>query len=174
MSIESLETDLVQMERMIEGYLAFARGEGKELAHEIEVGELLREAVSEARRSGLRVNLYLATDLVSVLRPQALHRAVANLLANAGRFGKEVDVTAHRRSKGIEILIDDDGPGIDADQREEVFRPFVRLERSRNFDTGGTGLGLTIARDMIRGQGGDLTLHDAPGGGLRARIWLPA
>lgn len=172
--IESLETDLVQMERMIEGYLAFARGEGKELAHEIEVGELLREAVSEARRSGLRVNLYLATDLVSVLRPQALHRAVANLLANAGRFGKEVDVTAHRRSKGIEILIDDDGPGIDADQREEVFRPFVRLERSRNFDTGGTGLGLTIARDMIRGQGGDLTLHDAPGGGLRARIWLPA
>ena len=171
--IESLQSDLAQMEQMMEGYLAFARGEGKELALEIDVGELLREAVAEARRSGTRVNLHLASDLVSVLRPQALHRAVANLLGNAGRFGEQVDVTAHRRSKGIEILIDDDGPGIDAEQREEVFRPFVRLERSRNFDTGGTGLGLTIARDMIRGQGGDLTLHEAPGGGLRARIWLP-
>lgn len=172
--IESLQSDLIQMERMMEGYLAFARGEGTELAHEIDVAELLRAAVAEARRSGTRVNLHLDSDLVSVLRPQALHRAVANLLANAGRYGEQVDVTAHRRSKAIEILIDDDGPGIGAEQREEVFRPFVRLERSRNFDTGGTGLGLTIARDMIRGQGGDLTLHDAPGGGLRARIWLPA
>lgn len=172
--IDSLKSDLAQMERLMEGYLAFARGEGREVAQEVDVAQLLRACVGDARRSGNRVDLHLDSDLISVLRPQALHRALANLLANAGRFGEHVAVTAHRRSKGIEILIDDDGPGIPADQREEVFRPFLRLERSRNPDTGGTGLGLTVARDMIRGQGGKLTLHDAPGGGLRARIWLPA
>lgn len=172
--IDSLKSDLAQMERLMEAYLAFARGEGRELAEEIDVAEVLRECVGDARRSGHRVHLHLDSNLVSVLRPQALHRALSNLLENAGRYGQQVSVTAHRRSKAIEIVIDDDGPGIPAEQREEVFRPFVRLERSRNLDTGGTGLGLTVARDMIRGQGGDLTLHDAPGGGLRARIWLPA
>ncbi|WP_366556614.1 ATP-binding protein [Aquibaculum sediminis] len=172
--IDSLQADITQMERMVEGYLAFARGEGSELAREIDVAELLRDCVAETRRAGARVDLHLESALVSVVRPEALHRALANLLANAARYGERVGVTAHRRNKGIEILIDDDGPGIPEEQREAVFRPFVRLERSRNFDTGGTGLGLTIARDMIRGQGGELSLNDAPGGGLRARLWIPA
>ncbi|MDF2095915.1 ATP-binding protein [Aquibaculum arenosum] len=172
--IDSLQADITQMERMVEGYLAFARGEGSELAREIDVAELLRDCVAEARRAGAGVDLHLESALVSVVRPEALHRALANLLANAARYGERVGVTAHRRNKGIEILIDDDGPGIPEEQREAVFRPFVRLERSRNFDTGGTGLGLTIARDMIRGQGGELSLNDAPGGGLRARLWIPA
>lgn len=172
--IDSLQTDITQMERMVEGYLAFARGEGSELAREVDVAVLLRDCVAEARRAGARLDLHLESALVSVVRPEALHRALANLLANAARYGERVGVTAHRRNKGIEILIDDDGPGIPEEQREAVFRPFVRLERSRNFDTGGTGLGLTIARDMIRGQGGELTLQDAPGGGLRARLWIPA
>lgn len=171
--VESLQADLAQMERMVEGYLAFARGEGSEAARSVDVGELLRHTVEEARRGGGRVDLHLEAALVSVVRPEALRRALTNLIANARRFGSSVAVTALRRSKGIEILIDDDGPGIAPEQREEVFRPFVRLERSRNFDTGGTGLGLTIARDMVRGQGGELTLHEAPGGGLRARLWLP-
>lgn len=171
--VESLQADLAQMERMVEGYLAFARGEGSEIARSADIGELLRDTVEEARRGGARIDLHLESALVSVVRPEALRRALANLIGNARRYGETVAVTALRRSKGIEILIDDDGPGIAAEQREEVFRPFVRLERSRNFDTGGTGLGLTIARDMVRSQGGELTLHEAPGGGLRARLWLP-
>ena len=77
------------------------------------------------------------------------------------------------RHGGVEILVDDDGPGIPEEQREEVFKPFVRLEDSRNPDTGGTGLGLSISRDVARSHGGELTLAESPLGGLRARLWLP-
>ena len=107
------------------------------------------------------------------LRPDAMRRCLTNLIGNAQRHAGAIWIAAARRGDGVEITIDDDGPGIPPDMREDVFRPFFRLESSRNPETGGIGLGLTIARDVARGHGGDLTLHDSPHGGLRARLWLP-
>ena len=124
-------------------------------------------------RDGSPVDLHLEQEMVLSLRADAMRRCITNLVANAQRYGGQVALRAGPRRKNIEITIDDDGPGIPQDKREQVFKPFYRIDRSRNPETGGTGLGLTIARDVVRRHGGDLTLEDAPGGGLRARLWLP-
>ncbi len=170
---ESLRLDVAQMEKMIEGYLAFARGEGTEQPKKVDLSELIRQTVNEARREGAEVDLHIEQQMTATLRPEAMRRCLANLIGNAHRYGGQVSVQAGRRKRGFEILIDDTGEGIPQEVREDVFKPFIRLEESRNPTTGGTGLGLTIARDVVRGHGGDLTLGDAPGGGLRARIWIP-
>jgi two-component system osmolarity sensor histidine kinase EnvZ len=94
-------------------------------------------------------------------------------VSNATQYGRHVAVTAARRNGAIEIVVDDDGPGIPPDRREDVFKPFFRLDPSRNVETGGVGLGLTIARDILRSHGGDLTLGDSPLGGLRAMLVVP-
>lgn len=170
---ESMRADIQQMERMIEGYLAFARGEGSENPQECDISEILRQVVDEARRDGAQVDLHIEHSMPTVARKEALRRCLANLISNARRYGGNISITGQWYRKGVQILIDDDGPGIPSERREDVFRPFYRLDSSRNPETGGTGLGLTIARDMIRSQGGDLKLEGAPGGGLRANIWLP-
>lgn len=174
---KGLADDISEMERMIEGYLAFARGEGSEAPTPTGLGSLVAEVVDGARRSTQDVVLTLETDgddkLTAAIRPNAFKRCLANLIGNACRHGKRVAVTARRLADSIEILVDDDGPGIPVASREEVFRPFFRLDRSRNPKTGGTGLGLTIARDVARGHGGDVILESAPIGGLRARVTVP-
>ena len=96
-----------------------------------------------------------------------------NIVGNAQRYGERIEVALNRRRGSVEIVVDDDGPGVPPDSREEVFKPFFRLDGSRNEATGGTGLGLTIARDILRSHGGDLTLGELPLGGLRVRIKLP-
>lgn len=171
--VAALKGDIADMERMIEGYLAFARGEGDEEPVQMDIGRLVEEVAGEARRAGANVSTRLEGDMKATARPLAMKRCLANLVANAQRFGKTVAVSAIRRKRWIEIVVDDDGPGIPAAKREDVFRPFVRLETSRNPLTGGVGLGLTIARDIIRGHGGDLMLLDSPMKGLRARLRLP-
>ncbi len=170
---ESLESDVAAMERMVEGYLAFARGESAEQPEPTEVSGLLREVVVQMRRDGGIVDLHVEQAMTVPLRREPMRRCLSNLIANAQRYGEHVSVRAGPRDKVIEITIDDDGPGIPPDKRRDVFRPFFRLEQSRNPETGGVGLGLTIARDVVRNHGGDIVLEDAPGGGLRARIWLP-
>ncbi|TWT03229.1 HAMP domain-containing protein [Reyranella sp. CPCC 100927] len=168
-----LEADVVEMERMIEGYLAFARGEGDEEPVPVDVGELLEDVASGARRDGGTVVVAFSGDLGIKLRPTAMKRCLSNLVSNALRHGRRVELRAQRRKTAIEIIVDDDGPGIPADRREEVFRPFFRLDASRNPMTGGVGLGLTIARDVVRSHGGELHLEESPIGGLRARMRLP-
>jgi len=103
----------------------------------------------------------------------ALRRCIANLLGNALRHGTRAQLHGQRSRQAIEIIIDDDGPGIPPERREDVFRPFVRLDESRNVETGGVGLGLTIARDLARSHGGDVFLGDSPLGGLRVTVRLP-
>ena len=171
--IEELKGDVSEMEKMIEGYLAFARGEGSEKPSETDLGMLLRDVVGDARRAGTAVDLHVEDRLVALVRPNALRRCLVNLVSNAARFANQVWIRAGQVGDMIEITVDDDGPGIPAERREDVFKPFFRLEGSRNPLTGGTGLGLTIARDVIRSHGGDLVLLDAPTGGLRARLSLP-
>jgi two-component system osmolarity sensor histidine kinase EnvZ len=170
---QDMKRDLAEMEHMIDEYLAFARGEGGEAA---EVAPLLPliQAVSEgARRLGAEVRVAVAPDLVAVARPNALKRAVANLVMNAAAHGEHVDVTARRTGAVIEIVVDDDGPGIPEARHEEAFKAFARLDEARNQNAKGVGLGLAIARDVARGHGGDIELGRSPHGGLRATIRLP-
>lgn len=170
---ENLEADVTEMERMVEGYLAFARGEGSEQPQPTDISSLLRDLVTQMRRDGGVIDLHVEQAMTLPLRPEIMRRCLTNLISNAQRHGEHVSIRAGPRESAIEITIDDDGPGIPPERRKEVFRPFFRLEQSRNPETGGVGLGLTIARDVVRNHGGDLTLEDAPGGGLRARVWLP-
>lgn len=173
---EALAGDLAEMERMIEAYLAFARGEGTEQAQQADLSDLLEEVAAKARRNGTEVTVEVEAALVLPLRPDAMRRCVTNLVDNARRHAAHVWVGAARfvRPSGggaVQITVDDDGPGIPPEAREEAFRPFVRLGQP---GSGGTGLGLTIARDIVRAHGGEIALEKSPRGGLRARISLPA
>lgn len=168
-----LKRDVEEMERMVRGYLDFARGEDSEPAESIDMSDLLGEVASDARRKGKAVSIVVDQDLVAKIRPNAFKRCLTNLVENALRYGKTVKIAARRVADAVEIAIDDDGPGIPAERRDDVFRPFRRLDAARGPDTGGVGLGLTIARDVARAHGGDITLHDAPAGGLRALVRIP-
>ncbi|MBT3237793.1 MAG: HAMP domain-containing protein [Rhodospirillaceae bacterium] len=171
--LENIKDDISEMEHMLEEYLAFARGEGGEEAVPTDLGGLLDDVVGRSRRKGGVIDLHVESDIRMPLRPNAFQRAVTNLIENATRYADHVSVRAGQRDDVIEITIDDDGPGIPEAQREDVFKPFFRIDQSRNLDTGGVGLGMSIARDVVRGHGGDIELADGPGGGLRARIRLP-
>ncbi len=171
--IAELKENVSEMEKMIEGYLTFARGEGGEQSLETDLTELVSDIGDQWKRDGASIDTHVEGRIVTWVKPDAFKRCIDNLIANANRYADNVWVRAGRRGDAIEVTVDDDGPGISEDQREEAFRPFVRLDRSRNPQTGGTGLGLSIARDIARVHGGELFLEDSPHGGLRARIRLP-
>ncbi|OIR06128.1 osmolarity sensor protein EnvZ [mine drainage metagenome] len=171
--VADLAEDVADMERMVEGYLAFARGEGTEKAEHTDLVALLEDVAAKLRREGAAVDLHCEEEISLLCRPHAMARTLMNLAGNAVRYARHVAIRAGRRADGVEVIIDDDGPGIPADKREEVFKAFVRLESSRNPQTGGVGLGLTIARDLVRSHGGELALEDSPLGGLRVRLRLP-
>lgn len=172
--LEAMKGDLSEMEHMIDEYLAFARGEGGEAATRVDLSDLIGGVVAAAARTGATIESRVTPDLAVDLRPNAFKRALANLIDNAAAHGAQVWVTAAPRlTGGVEILIDDDGPGIPEDRYEDAFKPFNRLDESRNQNEKGVGLGLAIARDMARGLGGDLVLERSPMGGLRAVMRLP-
>jgi two-component system osmolarity sensor histidine kinase EnvZ len=172
--IVELKNDVGDMERMIGAYLSFARGEGTEQSFPTDLIGIIEEVVSNARREGTLIEVEIdEPELVLPLRRDAFRRALANVIGNAHRYARQQRLSLERSHNAVDIFIDDDGPGVPLDRREDVFKPFFRLEESRNAETGGTGLGLTIARDILRSHGGDLTLKESPMGGLRARLRLP-
>ncbi|MNX93300.1 Sensor protein CpxA [compost metagenome] len=169
-----MKGDLDEMEHMIDEYLAFARGEAGEAIQAVSVPEMLRRAAEDARRAGAEVTVETPDELDAQLRPLAFRRALNNLAGNAAVHGEHVRLSARPLpSGGIEIAVEDDGPGIPEDMHEEAFRPFSRLDASRNQNSKGVGLGLAIARDVARGHGGDITLSRSDLGGLKASIRLP-
>jgi len=171
---EEMKRDLSEMEHMIDEYLAFARGQGGESPETVAVRSLIEEVSEGARRAGAQVTVEVDPALTSTVRPNAFKRAIANLVMNAAVHGERVEVAARASwDGGVEILVDDNGPGIPPDRYEEAFRPFNRLDEARNQNEKGVGLGLAIARDVARGHGGDITLDKSPLGGLRAVIRLP-
>ncbi|MBN9562335.1 MAG: HAMP domain-containing protein [Alphaproteobacteria bacterium] len=166
--VTEMTADIEEMERMIGGYLAFARGEGTEQAEPVNLSAVLEEVAAGARRAGAEVELNAPDTLTLPLRADAVKRAITNLVDNARRHARRVVLGAERNSaRSIQVTVDDDGPGISPDRRESVFRPF------ESGAAGGTGLGLTIARDIVRAHGGEIVLEESPLGGLRARIRLP-
>jgi signal transduction histidine kinase len=163
-----------EMDEMIGTTLAFARDEVRaEPRRRVDVAALLESVVDDMADAGLPVTMAPAAPLIQDCQPGALKRALANLLDNAVKYGKRARAAIATAGKTIEITIDDDGPGIPEAELPRVFQPFYRVEDSRNRDTGGTGLGLAIAQSIVQAHGGELTLANRAGGGLRACITLP-
>ncbi|MEC9453874.1 MAG: ATP-binding protein [Pseudomonadota bacterium] len=171
--ISDLESDIADMEKMIDEYLAFSRGQGAEAPEPVDLSALIGEVVDGARRNGAALTLNAGEALTLPLRPNAIKRCLTNLVDNAVRYGENIDVTARRTGESVEVIVEDDGPGIPPESIDDVFKPFYRLDDSRNPNYAGAGLGLAIARDVARGHGGDIVLETAGSGGLRVVLRLP-
>ncbi|MBI1384652.1 MAG: HAMP domain-containing protein [Rhizobiales bacterium] len=172
---DALKSDVEEMQAMLEDYMSFAKGSSGEETALHDVRALIAEIEQEAARLSRRFELKMAHDgpMVVSIKRRALKRAITNLVTNAVRYAKTVQVSVGLDGHWLRIEVDDDGPGIVADKREEVFRPFYRLDTARNQDVGNTGLGLAISRDIARTHGGDIWLEDSPLGGLKAIIQVP-
>jgi two-component system osmolarity sensor histidine kinase EnvZ len=171
--VDAMRKDVDEMNGMLEGYLAFARGDSSEQAAPTHISALLEELRSEAERQDHKATVNFTGQPVVIVKPAAFKRCVGNLVSNAARYADAIVINGHRDHRYLTVTIDDDGPGIPQNMREEVFKPFLRLDDSRNVDEGGSGLGLAIARDIARSHGGDIFLGDSPMGGLRATVRVP-
>jgi two-component system, OmpR family, osmolarity sensor histidine kinase EnvZ len=171
--VDAIKKDVDEMAAMLEAYLAFARGDLGEQPAPTDMPGMLDELKVDSERHGHRATVAFHGQPEVTVRPAAFKRCLANLVSNAGRFASTVAITGHRDHRWLTVTVDDDGPGIPTSLREDVFKPFLRLDDARNQDEGGTGLGLAIARDIARSHGGDITLGDSPLGGLRAAVRVP-
>src|SRR5262249_38546034 len=138
-----------------------------------DMSEFWEELRLDAERNGHKTRVVFHGYPVVTVKPASFKRCLGNLVSNAARFAQSIAITGHRDHRWLTVTIDDDGPGIPRDKREEVFKPFLRLDDARNQNEGGTGLGLAIARDIARSHGGDIALGDSPLGGLRATVRVP-
>ncbi|QIE56437.1 two-component sensor histidine kinase [Pikeienuella piscinae] len=177
--VRELQRDVDEMERMLGEFLAFARGEQGEEISAVDPVEIAEEVAADARRRGATVSVLSTVDTpgdaTAPLKRMAVKRALGNLVGNAVEFGDRIDISTRVTRKFIEFTVEDDGPGIPEAAREAAFRPFERLDAARNQDKGGgVGLGLSIALDIARGHGGELSLHESERlGGLKARFRAP-
>jgi two-component system osmolarity sensor histidine kinase EnvZ len=172
--VEDMNRDVDEMSRMLEGYLAFVRGDAGEAAEPVDLAQMLDDLKRGAETAGVSATVEIHGDHVAVVRPDAFRRCLANLVSNAARFARRIAITAIHDGRHLEVRVDDDGPGVPLESREEVFRPFFRLDSARNQDQCGSGLGLAITRDIARSHGGDVRLESSPLGGLRAVVTVPA
>ncbi len=167
-------SDLDDMESMVGATIDFMRGaETKEPSQPLDIMALLESIQGNMAESGWQVRVEGRVEDPVHAKPLALKRCIANLVENAVRYGKHASIRVDDQGDKVVITVDDDGPGIPAELLERVFDPFYRIEGSRSQHTGGTGLGLGIARNIARGHGGDLVLQNRPEGGLTARLVLP-
>ncbi|MQB30225.1 ATP-binding protein [Rhizobium rhizogenes] len=169
-----LSEDVEDMQSMLEGYMAFARGEAEEDVGTLHLSDILDKVEQDFSLYGKSMTYSIDGDDEISVRPNAFARLVTNLASNARRYAQTLRVDAKHSAKWLTVIFDDDGPGIPVNAREDVFKPFFRLDEARNLDNSGTGLGLAIARDIARSHGGNVTLGDSPLGGLRATIRIPA
>lgn len=167
-------SNIDEMEKMLDGYLSFVSGEGGEKSSFVDVNEMILSIINKFRNKKALIR-YSTNDQVSAIqgREQALKRALTNVISNAFRYGKTIAVKLESNDKKLMIAIEDDGPGIPKDKREDVFKAFYRLENSRNKETGGVGLGLSIAKDVITSHGGTIELDDSSLGGLKVLVSIP-
>ncbi|MGA7307720.1 MAG: ATP-binding protein [Pseudolabrys sp.] len=165
---------IAEMDSMVGETLRFARDEATtETRRPTDIAALVQSIVDDMADAGLPVKMQPAKPIVYNCRPEALKRAIRNLLDNAIKYGKAASVAIQSTPKTIEINIDDEGPGIPEQALSRVFDPFYRLEESRNRETGGAGLGLAIAQSIVQADRGQLILSNRLTAGLRARIALP-
>jgi signal transduction histidine kinase len=170
---EGLMRNLDELQAMTEQVLAAAKGAGGEQRRSVDLSALVESLCSDLDEMGEPVKWDLAYPAALNCRPNEIRRAVRNLIENAIAYGAEAEVTIKDAPGGYEIQVEDRGPGIPDEYQQRVFEPFVRLESSRNIETGGTGLGLTLVKAIAEGHGGDVVLENREDGGLRARMRLP-
>ena len=166
-----LKKDLVEMEQMVEEYLKYAKGEEKEKIQKVNIISLIN--LIKKRYSKKNIYFNNGKKINISVRLNSIKRCINNLLSNSLKFSKNIKITCNKKNNYVEIIIDDDGPGIPQKERKKVLQPFYRVEDSRNRDTGGIGLGITIAADIINNHGGNFFLDKSPLGGLRTKIYLP-
>lgn len=173
-SQEDLLQDIDRMTEMVNGYLAFARGEIPEIEQATELPAMLLRIARDAAPDKDIQTEFPDEPAQFYARPMALARAFSNIIENAARYAKKtIRITEHDTPDQVEVIIEDDGPGIPDDKKRDAMRPFVRLDESRSEKTGGTGLGLSIAQTAIENHGGQLFLENSDLGGLKVRIVLP-
>jgi two-component system osmolarity sensor histidine kinase EnvZ len=170
---DELHKDVEEMQQMLEAYLAFARGDSIEPSAATDMRVLLEELKADVERHGNKTQLTFRGDMMVTVRPDTFKRCLVNLISNAQKYGERISILAERDLRWLTIHVDDDGPGIPPERRDDVFRPFFRLDEARNQDEGGSGLGLAIARDIARAHGGDIELGVSSLGGLRASLRIP-
>ena len=171
---DDLIRDIDRMTEMVNGYLAFARGEAPEIEQATELPPMLTRIARDAAPDKQIVTDFPDAPTQFYARPMALARAFSNIIENAARYAnKQIKITEHDTADTVEVIIEDDGPGIPDDRKRDAMRPFVRLDDARGTDTGGTGLGLSIAQTAIENHGGQMFLENSELGGLRVRIVLP-
>lgn len=171
--VQEMKRDVEDMERMIAGYLDFVRGEGEEEMQSVELISMIERSATIAGKQGRVVSFDMLPKLMVLLKPLAFQRALDNLISNAVRYASSIWISVAQDEGFIVIRIEDDGPGIPEELYEDVFRPFMRVDTSRNAETGGVGLGLPIAMDVVHGHGGKIWLEKSPHGGLAVVVTLP-
>lgn len=175
--IHPLKEDVDEMQHMLEDYMAFVKGDGGEQAVAVDIPEVLATTIESVERDRPDSDAIIETGALPqqpvMLKPNAFRRLLSNLIGNAARYGNRIRVSGEIKNARLWIYVDDDGPGIPPEERDNAFRPFVRLDNARNLDEPGTGLGLAIALDIAHAHGGDINLDDSPMGGLRATVKLP-
>jgi signal transduction histidine kinase len=170
---DGLMRNLDELQALTEQVLAAAKGAGGEPPRQVDLSALVESLCTDLDELGEPVSWATHAPAPISCRPNEIKRAVRNLVENAVAYGHKADVRIADSGDGYDVLVEDDGPGIPENDRQRVFEPFVRLESSRNEDTGGTGLGLTLVKAIVEGHGGAVRLENRPGGGLRARMHLP-
>lgn len=169
-----LQQDVEQMQHMISDYLDFTHGTQEEETQQTSLTELAEELKMGYARTHHKLAINIPENLMLNVRDIAFKRLLANLMDNAFHHGKHCRLSARYVAPAyVEIYVEDDGPGIPADKREEVLRPFTRLDPARNLNTSGVGLGLSVAQDITQNHGGSLELGNSDMGGLKVTIRLP-
>ena len=170
---QALEQDVQAMQEMVQGFLTYARGAGEEESKTLNLAAILQEVVQPFSKAGLLVTVDCPQALMVTVKPGLFNRCLVNLLSNAKRYAQKVVIQVQVTHHHWQIVMDDDGPGIPFQERENVFRPFYRLDSARTLDKGSVGLGLSIARDAIRSHGGQIYLRSSPMGGVRMVLQMP-
>lgn len=171
--VKDLKQDVADMERMINSYLGFLRGDGDEATESVKLTGIVTKIADATRRHGKNIHVDVPSSITMLVRPMAFERALQNLVSNAEKYAEDIWVSAKDKVDEVVIIVDDNGKGLPPELFEDVFKPFYRADESRNATTGGVGLGLPIVRDIIHAHGGEVHLEKSPKGGLRAVMTLP-
>ena len=178
--VSELKYDISDMEKLVDEYLEFVRGDEKEKSHLVKIKDFLQERIVDyyaKMDKKISYEIDVNDDLKVPVKKLALKRALVNLVDNAFNYGDKVELSISESKNNLIIVIDDNGPGIPESERSNVFKPFYRIDNSRNLDkktpSGGSGLGLAITMDAITSHGGRIRLSDSLLGGLRVVIYIP-
>jgi len=172
-TVKAITNDINEMQQMIESYINFVRSDEEEETREVNIGEVIRNVAGKFRSKGAHIEIANIEEFPIMIKEGLITRALSNLLENAIKYADRAKISVKSNPKNLTIIIEDNGPGIPEAERDLVFRPFYRVENSRNPETGGSGLGLAIVQDVIHSHGGNIELADSEMGGLLVKIKLP-